>query len=535
MATWQILSVMIIAIGLTIVADKRGIQAPILLALVGVAASFIPGIPRANIPPDLLLGIVLPPLLYSAASDFSFMSFLRRIRSIFNLGVALVLLTCVTAGAVAAWAVPGLSLPAAMILGAVLSPPDAVSAVSIGRQLGLPGRLMTILKGESLINDAAALTLFSIAVSAATGWHNIIDNPLLYFLYAAAIGTAIGLGLGAVVQFIRKRLSHPQLITALAFITPFAAYSLAEGVHASGVMAVVFAGFSLGHNAGEVNFAGRIQEREVWRVTDTLLESFVFAYIGLQFRFVLHDAEHSGHGLSTLVPAGFMVLATVIIVRIVWVMLSAAAARAWHRVRPTKSRDGSTIEPLSWQENLVLSWAGMRGVVTLAAAAGIPVMTAAGNHLPGREVILTIAFGVALATLLLHGITLPWMIHVLHLDTAREDDFRKGQAARARQIIEDTTEKALDDLRGEISEDEARRTSRWLRAVQRQTDPGAVDPNEMAKIFDIANRVLAAQREALIEERDARGLNDEVMRDVLEDLDVEQAVIAARNDRLSDL
>ncbi|MBW8882703.1 MAG: cation:proton antiporter, partial [Asticcacaulis sp.] len=265
MESWQILAVMIAAIGLSIVAEKRNIPAPVLLAAVGMAASFLPGAPHEQIPPETLLGIVLPPLLYSAAADFSVISFLRHIRSILNLGMALVLVSAFAAAVVIHAVIPGVPFPVALMLGAVVAPPDAVSAVAIGARLGLPARLMTILKGESLINDAAALTLFSVAAAWATQTHTFIDNGLLYFLYAAGVGLAIGIGIGVCVHLIRRNMSNAPLITALAFITPFAAYSLADAAHGSGIIAVVFAGFTAGHKAGEIDFAGRIQEREVWR------------------------------------------------------------------------------------------------------------------------------------------------------------------------------------------------------------------------------------------------------------------------------
>ena len=547
MAGSHILAVMIAAIALTILAEKRGIQPPLLLAAVGVLASFIPGLPRAELAPHVILGLVLPPLLYSAAVDFSFASFIRRIGSILNLGVVLVVVTTAAAGFALGWALPALSLPIAFILGAVVAPPDAVSAVSIGRKLGLPRRLMTILKGESLINDAAALTLFSVAVAAATGRHSFIDSVALYFLYAAGLGTAVGIVLGLVVHRIRKRLENPTLITALAIIVPFAAYGLAEELHASGVMAVVFAGFTLGHNATDLAFAGRIQEREVWRVIDALLEAFAFAYMGLQLPFAIEAARASGFDLAKVSLAAILVLAVVIGTRIAWVMATALLARARHRLLARKlARRGKEprTAPLSWRENLVLSWTGMRGVVTLAAAAGTPLLTAAGEPLVGREIILPVAFTVAIGTLLLQGMTLPWLIGRLAIGDPREADYAKAQMAHARRVIDATTVSVIAELREKANpEVDIRLATQMLRRARRAAEehdgelPAGSAPrraDHRDKILAIARTVLAEQRQALIAERDADRLDDEVLREVLEDIDLEQAVIARRSERLAE-
>ncbi len=532
MEIWQILAVMIAAIGLTIVADKRNIPAPVLLAVVGMAASFLPGAPRHQIAPEILLGIVLPPLLYSAAADFSLVSFLRHIRSILNLGVALVLVSAFAIAVLIHALIPGVPFPVALMLGAVVAPPDAVSAVAIGNRLGLPQRLMTILKGESLINDAAALTLFSVAAAWATRTHTFVDNGFLYFAYAAGIGLGVGIGIGFAAHLIRRNLANAAFITALAFITPFAAYSLADAAHGSGVIAVVFAGFTAGHKAGEIDFAGRIQEREVWRAVDTLLEAFVFAYIGLRFRIVVEDAVHSGFHAATLLAAGLATIAALLAVRFAWVFASGALT---NRTARLTLRKDDHHRGLSAKENTVLSWAGMRGVLTLAAAAGAPMLTAAGDAVPGRAVLVPIAFGVALSSLLLHGVTMPWMIHWLNLDTSDEARSRRDEVAHARRIIQETTARAIEDLRGDAIDDaEAERVAKWLRAVQKQTDPKVDDPEQLSRLVDAAHKVVAAQREALIEQRDAEELNDEVLREVLEDLDAEQAVIAARDDKGSE-
>ena len=254
----QILIVMIAAIAVTIFAERRNIQPPLLLAFVGLIASFIPRLGRLELEPDIILTVVLPPLLFSAAREFSFVSFIRRLGSILNLGVFLVAVTTGIVGAVAAAVMPGMTLAVALVLGAIVSPPDAVTAVAIARKLQLPTQMMTVLKGESLINDAAALTFFTFATASVAGTHLFIPNIVLYLLYSAIAGFVVGLVLGGIVHLVQQRISNASLATVLTVVVPFTAYLLAEELGASGVLAVVAAGLSLGHNAGEARYDVRI-------------------------------------------------------------------------------------------------------------------------------------------------------------------------------------------------------------------------------------------------------------------------------------
>jgi CPA1 family monovalent cation:H+ antiporter len=553
----HLLIVVIAAIAINIFAERRNIQPPLLIALVGLAASFIPGLPRLELEPEIILTVVLPPLLFSAASEFSFVSFVRRLGSIVNLGVFLVAVTTGVVGAIAFWVVPYLSLPAAMVLAAVVSPTDAVTAVAVGRKLGLPTRVMTVLKGESLINDAAALTLFSFTAAVITGFSLPIDNVAIYFAYAAFAGIIFGVVLGTVVHRIRMRLTSASLGTVLTVLVPFAAYMLAEEFGASGVLAVVAAGFSLGHNSPSASSATRIQTRQFWSTLDALLEAFVFAYIGLQLRFVLADAQQSGFEVWGLLQVSLMVLLAVICVRIVWVFLT-AAIRKWteplrqrgmekrelryrlieERMRAKPPRHGrggrhrnrkpqDAPEPFPWRENLIISWAGMRGVVTLAAASGVPVLTASGEPFVGRNAILAIAFIVTIGTLLIQGLSLPWLIDRLDVSDPGEEKHRLEHFERARKLSRDAAVAAVSAYREELPDDESRHVAQaFLDRVKGETDE-ARPPwagADGAAIITLSQRVLNARRAALIAARDAEELDDEIMREVLEQMDREQAV-----------
>lgn len=530
----HVLIVVTIAIAVSALAERRNFQPALLVVMVGLAASYIPGIPLLQLKPEFILTIVLPPMLFSAARDFSFADFRRRLGSIFNLGVFLVFVTAVVAGLVSSRALPDLMPLTAIILGVVVAPPDAVAAIAIGRRAGLPAGLMTVLKGESLINDAAALTFFAVLTAVATGTHAFIDNVALYFLYAATVGIIVGLVIGNLAQWVRRRLEIPTLATALSVVVPFAAYLTAEELHASGVLAVVAAGFAVGHHAVQAGYEERMQESAFWRTVDTLLETFVFAYIGLQLRFVITAANAAGFDAGELTVTTLTVFAAMVVTRFVWVFGSAwigrrryekrKASMARHPERATDPRRPRLPPPLTWKENVVLGWTGMRGVVTLAAAAGTPLVTATGDPFPGREAILSVAFLVTIATLLIQGLTLPYLIARLQLDDPRHDRFVAKQRDRAEILTRQATEEALASYAKTHTGEKSAR----LIAIMRQRmaeDQSAERPMgiDTAEALQLGKLLLEARRSRLVAARDAFEIDDTIVRDMLEKLDLEQA------------
>lgn len=533
----EILIVIIVAIATTAFAERSNFQPALLIAIVGLVASFIPGLHRLELEPEVILGFVLPPLLFSAASDFSFSSFTKRLGSIVNLGVFLVFATAMAVAAVATWTVPGLPFAAALVLGAIVAPPDAVTAIAIGRKAGLPTGLMTVLKGESLINDAAALTLLAVAVATTAGTHAFIDNTPLYFLYASVVGVILGIVIGHGAQFARRRLANPSLATVISVVVPFAAYLVAEELHASGVLAVVAAGFALGHHGTHSGYEERMQERQFWRTIDMLLETFVFAYIGLQLRFVIDDALAAGLDISDLLLGGVAIFLTTVAVRFAWVFGTAVLARRRYRgvmtklaaPRPhTRRRPPPTPEvPLTWKENVVLSWTGMRGVVTLAAAAGIPFLTVAGENFPYREAIVALAFMVTIATLLVQGLTLPWLIARLSLDDGHDKAYAAEQHQLARRLAHEANAQVIEEFRRTNA---SPRALRLAAAMARRTDRSSENEEEgwdfdPEEAFELGQLLLDARRQRLIAARDARELDDMVLREVLEQMDLEQALM----------
>ena len=312
----ELILVVVGAIVVTAMAHRRGLEPALIIVVIGIAVSFLPGFEAPELDSHILLSVVLPPLLYSAALDFSFPTFLRNIRPILGLGVGLVVVTAFAVALVSSWLVViPLTFGTALVLGAIVAPPDAVTAVAVGRKLGLPKRVMAILTGESLINDAAALTLFTIAVAQVAGGQTFIENPFLLFGYSAVVGPLVGAALGYVTLWIRRRLANPGLETVQGLVVPFAAFICAEEMHASGVLAVVVAGFIVGNGTLDAGYQTRLQERYVWNSVDVLLEAFVFAYIGLHLRFVLEDLHESHDSLAQVAVASAIILLIVLVIR----------------------------------------------------------------------------------------------------------------------------------------------------------------------------------------------------------------------------
>lgn len=557
----ELILVVVGAIVVTAMAHRRGLEPALIIVVVGIAVSFIPGFEAPELDSHILLSVVLPPLLYSAALDFSFPTFLRNIKPILGLGVGLVVVTAFTVAAVSSWlVVVPLTFATALVLGSIVAPPDAVTAVAVGRKLGLPKRVMSILTGESLINDAAALALFSVAVAQVAGSHTFFDNPILLFSYSAVLGPLVGAALGYVTLWIRRRLANPALETVQGLMVPFAAFILAEEMHASGVLAVVVAGFVVGSGTVDAGYQTRLQERYVWNSVDVLLEAFVFAYIGLHLRFVLEDLREAHESLAQVAVASGVVLLIVLVIRplSVFAMFSrgvlsrqvekrlsvpipegggrgALGTRRKGRA-PARWRSRIDNRALSWQENIVVSWTGMRGVVTLAAAAAIPATTAAGEPFPERATIQAIAFVVSVGTLLLQGWTLPLLIRRLDLSSSDDDHvYTVAETEKAERVVHTAADEVLAQFRANPPEGLDPRVLAEIRGIVARHSQDAdemPDPEAhtlRAEVFaQLYRDVLSAQRAALIEERDGGRIDDEAVRAMLERLDLQEAGVSAR-------
>ncbi|MEO3760365.1 sodium:proton antiporter [Mycobacterium sp. B14F4] len=557
----ELILVVVGAIVVTAIAHRRGLEPALIIVVIGGVVSFFPDFEPPELDSHILLTVVLPPLLYSAALDFSFPAFLRNIRPILGLGVGLVVVTAFTVAAISSWlVVVPLTFTTALVLGAIVAPPDAVTAVAVGRKLGLPKRVMAILTGESLINDAAALTLFTIAVVHVAGGHTFIENPFLLFGYSAVVGPIVGAALGYVTLWIRKRLANPGLETVQGLMVPFAAFIIAEELHASGVLAVVVAGFVVGNGTLGAGYQTRLQERYVWNSVDVLLEAFVFAYIGLHLRFVLEDLRQAHESLSQVAVASLVVLLIVLVIRPLSVFaifgrnklsrhvetrfsvpVPASGGRGALGTRrrskpPGKWRSRIDRRALSWRENVVVSWTGMRGVVTLAAAAAIPATTVTGEPFPERATIQAIAFVVSVGTLLIQGWTLPVLIRRLHLSRFSDDHTAdREEELKALRIVHDAADEVLAEFRADPPQNmDPRVLAEICATIARHSQdademPDPESHTRRAEVFSALYRdVLANQRAALIAERDAGRIEDEAVRAMLERLDLQEAGVSAR-------
>ena len=525
----SLLAILVVSIVLAAVARRYDLSSPLFLVVAGLTVGLVPGVPEViglELDPELVLYVLLPPLLWSAGLESSSVSLRANKRSIALLAVGLPLATMAVVGFVAYQTVPELTLAAAFVLGAIVAPPDAVSAGAIGRRLGLPRRTMTLLGGESLLNDATALTAYKVALAAAIGASATWREGLTTFALAAGGGIVVGFLLGAIIVFIRARLDDALTESAIGLVAPFLVYLTAEQIHGSGVLAVVVAALITGQRYARAGYATRLQDDAVWKAVQLMFESFAFLLIGLQLPAVVKELHNIP--VTLILSSSVAVLAAVIVVRIAWVYPFAYLPRMLSaRIRATEpAPDPGQV--------FIVAWAGMRGVVSLAAAFGVPLTTLSGAPFPGRPHIVFLTFIVVVGTLLLHGLTLPWLIRRLggQGDQKRADEIAAAAAVdKATQAAADRLEELLADESTDVHEGAAdvlrawntrRRTSAW----QRVADERAESP--IAVFRHLRLEMLAAERAAFIAERDKGNIDDEVLRRMLHGLDLEEATLNRR-------
>lgn len=499
------------------VANRFGLPAPILLILVGVGASYVEWVPQIYLSEDIVLFGLLPPLLYAAAQNTSLVDFNANRRPILLLSVGLVVFTAAGVAVVTKMLLPDVKWAVALAIGAVVAPPDAVAATAIGRRIGLPRRITTILEGESLLNDATALVMLRTALAIAAGTGLDVLDVGLDFVIAAGGGVLIGLAFAVVVGKLRRHVvTDPVLDGAMSLVVPFAAFVAAEEVHASGVLAVVVAGLILGHKSPVVQTAqSRIAERLNWRMVAFLLENAVFLLIGLQAWWIVEGAIDSDLGLGRIAALCAATLAACVVLRMLWVF----PAR-YLIVRPAPEKAG--MKPPPWTYTFILGWAGMRGVVTLAAAFVIPKDT------DYREVLLLMAFTVVAGTLLIQGTTLPMLAKRFNVpgpDPA-EDALARAtllqQASKA--AIEELEKIEYDDAHGVVDTITQRLDQRNFAAWERLGTVG--DRESPSELYNrIRQAMIAAERRRVLEIRDAGSVPSEVVEDVLALLDVEESML----------
>ncbi|MCP2340791.1 Na+/H+ antiporter [Actinomadura rupiterrae] len=523
-ALW-LLAVPVAALAVAALARRTRIAAPLALVIGGLLLSYVPGVPDFQLDPEFVLFVFMPPLLFSAAWQSSYVNLRDNIRPIALLSVGLVLFTTLAVGWVMHMTVPGLPLPVALVLGAIVAPPDAVAAVSVAQRLGLPRRTVTILVGESLFNDATALTAFRVAVAAATGAGFTWLDGTGRFAYAAVAGTLVGLVLGPPLHWLRTRLRDPLVENAAAVLAPYGAYLIAEAVHASGVIAVVVSGLYLGHRFTDSPAITRLIGHSFWKVVVFLLESVVFLLIGLQLPPVL-DAV-AKRSWTSLTWWALVTFAVTVVARFAWLF---AVSYVPSKLNPTRSVD----DPHSpgWRGHVVVGWAGMRGVVSLAAAFAIPFTTRSGAPFPDRDLVLFLTFTTVLATLLVQGLTFPALIRMLRIRGGREEYTDTVAEAGAQHAAASAALNRLDELAAEedLDEDVVARLRqlaehRQLRAWERLGGGTGPDGGEVPSVTyrRLRREMLTAERATFVRMRDDRRIDDAVLARVLHELDLEEA------------
>jgi Na+/H+ antiporter len=505
------------------VARRFGLLAPILLVLAGLVLSFIPGFPQVALNPEVVLIGILPPLLYVAALDTSVPAFRVNIRPILLLAVGLVIFTTAAVGFVVHALLPGVPLAICLAFGAVVAPTDAISATAIGRRIGLPRRIITILEGESLINDASALVLFRVAVAAAVGSTVSAGGVALDFVLAAGGGLLIG-ALGAlVIGALHQRIKDPLLDNTLSLLTPFVVVIASELVHASGVVAVVVTGLALGHRWPTLmSAASRLQMEAFWRVVNFLLEGSVFLVTGLQLRTILADVQTPAGQVLGITGA---VLGTVVLARFVWMYPATYLPRAL--IPAIRRRDPYP----HWRVPTVLAWAGMRGVVTLATALALPRTLADGARYP-RELFVWLAFAVIIGSLLLQSTTLPAMARWLRIppddpteDLLAEASVQNRASHAAKQRVEQLAEGAPDQVVERLRSLAVHRSNlAWERLGQ----DGRETPTQAYK--RLRREMLDVEREVFRVARDQGQIAEQVLRRAQRDLDLEESMLERTGD-----
>ncbi|MGN7199379.1 Na+/H+ antiporter [Arthrobacter sp. SAFR-044] len=507
----------VVAVGL---GDRLKLPYPVLMLLLAVALTFIPGFPDLEIAPELILPIFLPPLLFATAQRSSWAVFRVRWRTLLLMAVALVVITtAVVAGA--AWLmIPGIGVPAAIALGAMVAPPDPVAVESVAGRVHMPRRLITVLQSEGLFNDAAAIVIFQAAVAAAVGGTRVQADVVLQFLVGAALAVLVGIAMGWLIALVTRLVTSMVARSAVTLVVPFAAYILAEEVHASGVIAVVVTALEMQRHARPQDAAERVTRTAFWDVVELLVTGLAFGLVGLEIRHVVRD---EGTEIFGMIGVAVVVCVLVFAVRFLWLGVLALGARNRRNL----------LQPTSLKEVLILTWCGMRGLATLALALALPLTLADGTPFPGRDYLLVIACAVLLATLVLPGLTLPWLMRFLKASedgTAERDAVRllatRAQAAAVAALKQHDLMTDLPPEKVALVRDRMRRLHAELTDGSLRNEPLA-EKRQRGRELAIAVQTIAldAARQEVVAARNEPDMDPEVADRVLRQLDLRTMVM----------
>ena len=521
---------------------------PIVMVLGGLLLSLIPRVPRIELNPDLVFLVILPPLLYSAAWQTSWREFSYNLVSILFLAFGLVTFTVLGVTGLSHWFLPWFDWRMGVVMGAVVAPTDAIAATSIAKRVGLPKRIVDILEGESLLNDASALLALEFGLVLLNGGVTpTFTFGLLRLIYLTAVGILIGLAIGAIVHAIEHRIDDGPIEIALSILTPYVAYLTADALHASGVLAVVVCGLYLSRQSSHFfSPAVRLQAWAVWESLTFVLNGLVFVLIGLQLHYVL--ASIRDYSLQTLLGYAALFSAFLIVLRLVWIFPGAWAANLIRR------RILRQNEPLAGARRLfVIGWTGMRGVISLAAAIALPQTFENGTPFTQRSMIIFLAFSAILVTLVLQGLTLPPLVRALGL--AGAPGSHSDEEQEARRAILNAALQYLDELRQDDGRDKDARES-----ARRETSAAGSARSEMAEVYDdlaqhyrarlaslnedgadglapmfykqyveVSRKLLKIERQTAVQLRNQRRISDELLRELERELDLSESKFAKRS------
>ena len=500
---------------------SRNVQAPypVLLVVAGLCLSFVPHLPRIHIPPELVFVIFFPPLLYPAALFTPWRDFRANLRPILLLAIGLVLATSTAVALVAHHFIAGLPLAAGFVLGAIVSPPDAVAVTAIAGQIRVPRRIISILEGESLVNDATALVIYRFAVGAVVGGSFSASAASGMFIIVSVGGIAVGLAWGWIVSLVQRRLNDPPIQITISLINPFLTYLIAERCGFSGVLAVVTAGLFLGWRSPEIiGPASRLQLYAIWEMITFLLEGFLFLFIGLELPEIIQTVSGRWVQFGGYVAA---IVATVIAVRILWVLIATYVPRL---LIPPLRR----IDPYpDWRHTTLIAWTGMRGADSLAAAIALPLMLPSGERFPGRDEILILTFCVIFATLVLQGGTLPTVIRWLGIKGDNLDDEEEHIARTKANEAALSFLKRSDVKRRYDPEIVKRLQAEYLDRIRELEVCGSGGCGEESPLppgfDDLEREALTIERRMIIALRNEGAINDDALRSIQRDLDLAEA------------
>lgn len=510
----------------SVLSDKVRIPYPILLVLVGLVIGFIPGLPLVELDPEVVFLLFLPPLLFRAGWNTSWPAFRAAIRPISRLSIGLVFLTTCAVAVAAHYFIPGMRWPVAFVLGAIVSPPDAVSATSIMKGTGLDKRVITILEGESLVNDASALIAYKYAVAAVASSTFVLWKAGVQFLVVAAGGILVGTAVGYGFAYMMKRVrSNAMLEGTMSLLVPFISYPVAEAVGVSGVLAVVSTGLVTSWLSHEMfSHQGRTLVTSVWDMIEFLLNGAVFVLIGFQLSTIVHNTVE--YSFADLIGYGLIVSAVVVVVRLLFIVPTAYFTDMLSTGEYRQRESG-----FDWKVAIVLSWTGMRGVVSLATAMAIPLVMENGKHFPYRKLILFVSFVVILVTLIGQGLSLPYLIRKLGIRSSGQEEAE--EETRLRLLLANSS---LDFIHDHFSQtkmnpdvaDQVRKLyelrSNWIKDKKygtNQQSPGTADL--LSQVVDAQLTVTQFKRDLLLRLHREASFSESAIRKMERELDLDEA------------